>query len=543
MLPRSEGGCGTISVADLHTLLAAPNGAWGRRDWALLDIREAGEADAGHIPGATFLPRRQIEFRLRELIPAKATRVVLYDDGDGRAPLAARTFVELGYKNVCWLEGGLRAWRAAGHEIATGSNVPCKEFGERVLVSSRIPYVTAVALQERRARGERIAVCDVRTPEEFQQGCIPDGCSAPSFDLALHARDLAQEYDTIVVNCAGRTRSIIGTSSLQLLGIPNVVALENGTMGWKLSGFDLEHGAARVCPPASAASVAAAVERARHLAGEQGVRLLSPRELTRVLNAREQANAYVFDVRSLSAFMAGHVPGTIALPGGQAVQRADDFAAVQDSDIVFLDDGDARALITAYWYRRMGFMRVGVLEGGVPAWRAAGHAVETGRGRTTPMGLAAARAAVATADPAAVIRMLDEHPNAVVIDVGTSRQFAAGHVPQAQWLPRGWLELRIGDMAKFDDVIIVTAAQGAQAVLAGATLTAMGYRRVTALASGTTSWAESGGTLATGRPDRLNDPGDVVDPPYAKGREAMNRYLEWETKLGHKYEPGMGGAR
>lgn len=543
MARATSGDVGTISVADLHARLAGPRGAWGQRNWALLDIREAGEADSGHIPGATFLPRRQIEFRLRELIPAKSTGIIVYDDGDGRASLAASTLAGLGYGNVRRLDGGLRAWRAAGHEIATGSNVPCKDFGERVLVSGRIPYVTATALNERRRAGERIVVCDVRTPEEFQQGCIPDGHSAPSFDLALHAHDLAREYDTVVVNCAGRTRSIIGTSTLQLLGLTNVVAIENGTMGWRLAGLELERGATRTCPPASAASVAAAAERARRLADEQGVRRVSPDELKKILDSREQANAYAFDVRALPAFVAGHVPGAIALPGGQAVQRADDFAAVQDAEIVFMDEGDARAPIAAYWYRRMGFPRVGVLEGGIPAWRAAGGAIETGRGRTTPLGLPAAQAAVARADAPAVMRLLNVRPNAAVIDVGTSRQFAAGHVPRAQWLPRGWLELRIGDVAKPEEPVVVTAAQGAQAVLAAAALTAMGYRDVTALDGPTAKWSESGGTLATGLPPGVDDPGDVVDPPYAKGREAMNRYLEWETKLGHKYESGAGGTR
>ena len=47
----------------------------------------------------------------------------------------------------------------------------------------------------------------------------------------------------VVVNCAGRTRSIIGAQSLINAGIPNkVVALKNGTMGWHLAGLELERG-------------------------------------------------------------------------------------------------------------------------------------------------------------------------------------------------------------------------------------------------------------------------------------------------------------
>ena len=66
----------------------------------------------------------------------------------------------------------------------------------------------------------------------------------PGAELVLRVRDIAPSPDTtIVVNCAGRTRSIIGAQSLINAGIPNkVVALRNGTMGWHLAGFTCDKG-------------------------------------------------------------------------------------------------------------------------------------------------------------------------------------------------------------------------------------------------------------------------------------------------------------
>ena len=63
--------------------------------------------------------------------------------------------------------------------------------------------------------------------------------------------DLAPDPDTlVVVNCAGRTRSIIGCQSLRNAGIANeVVALKDGTMGWELAGFECERGATRASLP------------------------------------------------------------------------------------------------------------------------------------------------------------------------------------------------------------------------------------------------------------------------------------------------------
>src|SRR3974390_396022 len=76
---------------------------------------------------------------------------------------------------------------------------------------------------------------------------IPGSVSVPGAELVLRAGRVAPDPETtIIVNCAGRTRSIIGTQSLINAGIANkVVALRNGTIGWTLAGKDLEYGADR----------------------------------------------------------------------------------------------------------------------------------------------------------------------------------------------------------------------------------------------------------------------------------------------------------
>ena len=66
----------------------------------------------------------------------------------------------------------------------------------------------------------------------------------PGGELVYRIGDLAPDPKTlVVVNCAGRTRSIMGAESLRRAGIPNkVVALRNGTMGWELAGFRCDRG-------------------------------------------------------------------------------------------------------------------------------------------------------------------------------------------------------------------------------------------------------------------------------------------------------------
>lgn len=522
--------------------IADPRAVWPRREWALLDVREHGAFERGHVPGATSLPRRRLEFRMEELVPARTTPVLLYDDGGGdrRAALAADDLRALGYGRVSVVDGGLDGWRARGGVPATGVNVPCKAFGERVLAEDGVRHLDAAALDARRAGGARVAIWDVRTAEEFVDAHIPAARSAPGFELALRLADLEAEYDTVVVNCAGRTRSIIGTATLALMGARSVFALENGTMGWRLAGRALEQGEKGAAPPSPASREHAAV-RAGALARAHGVGTLSPAGLAALL-AHPSAGARVLDVRAKADFAAGHIAGAAFAPGGQAVQRADDFIAVPGADVVFVDDGDARALLAAYWYRRMGFPRVHVLAGGMPAWRESGRRVEQGRPRPTPLGLAAATASTAFVDAATLARRLEAPPHArpVVVDVGSSRDLMSGHLPGALWLPRGALETLAAALPPGQPLVLASAEE-AQSVLAARTLARLGHGKVEVLAGGVAAWRAAGLPLAEGLPEGA-DADDVVEPPYRRGLAGMRAYLDWEIALHGDAAPPERGA-
>ena len=90
-------------------------------------------------------------------------------------------------------------------------------------------------------------------------------------------------------------------------------------------------------------------------------------------------------MRSESEYEDGHIAGSLNIPGGQAVQRADDFVAVKNSRIIFVSNQSARAVMAAYWYRQMGFRDVRVLQGGLEAWRDNGGAVESGASQNEPL--------------------------------------------------------------------------------------------------------------------------------------------------------------
>jgi rhodanese-related sulfurtransferase len=513
-----------ITPAALATLLTSTE------PHAVLDVRERGAYERGHIFRTTALPRRLLEFRLPALVPAPATPLVLIDaDGGALAARSRATALALGYRDVRVLDGGLTGWRAAERPTVQGINVPSKVFGERALHELKTPQIPPRELAARIARGDDMVIVDTRTPEEYARGCVPGAVSMPGGELVFRITELIRRPDQpIVVHCGGRTRSYIGAESLRRMGLPNpIVALENGTMGWELAGLTLERGASRWPPAATPRSRAAAALVAKRVAAEDAIPFVTPEQLRTVLARRRERNAYLLDVRTREEYAERHIAGAVWVPGGQAVQATDECIAVRESTIVLACDGFARATLTAAWLKRMGFPDVSVLAGGLPAWVDAGGATETGHPPVTPIGLDAARAAVTAAPPG-------DLGDAVIVDVDQSDAYARGHVPGATWICRSRLEDLIATVAP-DRArpIVTTCGDGAASTLAAVTLQALGYS-TRVLAGGTRAWEAAGRPLERGATRLADEADDIVPKPYERGRAAMEAYLAWEEALDYE---------
>ena len=258
-------------------------------------------------------------------MPVKGCQVVICDDDGRRAGLAAETLERMGYSNVSVLDGGINQWSTQDFPTEWGSNVISKVFGEKMEVVHHVPEIDATELHERIERGDKLVILDTRTPEEYQRFCIPGGRSVPGGELALRVTDITKDLDkdtTVIVNCAGRTRSIIGTRVLQRMGLTNIFGLKNGTSGWVLAGYELETGADRLdLPEPSPEGLAAAEAYADTLAAEDGVRYMDIPRLQAMLANREKEPAFFVDVRRAEEYETGHIPGFRWFPGGQVVQR------------------------------------------------------------------------------------------------------------------------------------------------------------------------------------------------------------------------------
>jgi rhodanese-related sulfurtransferase len=501
--------------------------------YALFDVRERGEYNARQISFATSLPRSQIEFRIDGLVPNRTIPLVVYDEGGRRAALAAQTLSELGYADVAVLDGGIAAWEREGGPTATGVNVPSKAFGEKVQHEQAVPDISPEDLKRLLDGNSDLVIFDVRTPEEYGRFCIPGGLNVPGGDLILWAEALKQRPEAkVIVNCAGRTRSIIGTAALGRLGLTNVLELRNGTMGWVLAGFELETKPARRGPPAPAESRAKANELASRIAKEEQIRWTSAEQFGEAAAANARGLTYLIDVRSEDEYETGHIAGSISLPGGQAVQRADDFIAVRNARIVFVSERCARAVMAAYWYRRMSFADVSVLEGGIASWSERGRELVRGLERKEPLGYDGAKKSARLRTPHE-LQSVFRGSAMTILDVGASSDYTTAHIPTAKWLSRGWLEENLQrHVPKKDSPLLLTCADGRHSVFAARTLASIGYTDVLVLAGGVRAWQAAEYETEEGISSCWSEANDIVLSPSITGdRQAMRRYLDWEVQL------------
>ncbi|MBR8356180.1 rhodanese-related sulfurtransferase [Burkholderia vietnamiensis] len=501
-----------------------------RDELALLDVREEDPYAQGHPLWAANLPLSKLELDAWTRIPRRDTPLVVFGEAGGEdlAPRAAAKLAQLGYTDVRVLDGGLAGWRAAGGELFIDVNVPSKAFGEWVEAERHTPSLSAEEVQALIDAQADVVIVDARRYDEYQTMNIPTSTSVPGAELVLRVRALAPNPATqVVVNCAGRTRSIIGTQSLINAGLPNpVAALRNGTIGWTLAGQTLEHGAARRFPDdVEPAQRDAARRAARAVAERAGV----PRITLTELAALDETGRtlYRFDVRTPEEYEAGHLPGFLGTPGGQLVQETDHHAAVRGARIVLADDDGVRADMTASWLAQMGW-DVRVLEPVDPA-------AFSERGQ--PPRAVPAAPQVAEVAPATLAGWLREAGagEIAIVDVTTSANYVKRHIPGAWFVVRAQLRDALRAIPPAQRYVFTCgssllarfAADDARALLPASAA-------ISVLTGGTAAWIDAGlplehgdTHLASPRVDRYRRPYEGTDNASA----AMQAYLDWEYGL------------
>lgn len=502
-----------VSPSDLKNMLH--DGA----ELALLDVREEGQFGEGHLLFATPLPYSRLELGISALVPRKSARIVLCDDGDGIAERGVQRLNAIGYTAVSVLAGGNPAWAAAGYPIFKGVNVPSKLFGELVEHVYDTPRITVTQLAQMQKNKEDFIIVDGRPYAEYNKMNIPGGICCPNAELPLRIREIVKNPKTkIIVNCAGRTRSIMGAQTLLNFGIENpVFALENGTQGWVLADFELERGATRKYPePINNAALPGLQATAKNLLARFHVQTVTAKQVEAWLTDTNRSLS-LLDVRTHEEFAAGSLPGALHAPGGQLVQATDAWVGVRNARIVLADSEGVRAPVVAAWLKQLG-CDVYVLEGGVSS------------GLTVPV---PAKATLPAIDKISAADLKQELAAGTcsAFYLGPSMNYRKQHVPGSRWSIRPRLVKDAGNARN----VVLTTRDTDVAQAAAIDLREAGVSNVRLLEGGLAAWTNAGNTLeaspATPPDSECLDYLFFVHDRHLGNREAMKQYLAWETGL------------
>jgi rhodanese-related sulfurtransferase len=491
---------------------------------ALIDVREHGQFGDGHLFFAVPIAYSIFEMRLTTLVPNYGVRLVLCDGGNGVAERAASHAEAHGYRDVHVLRGGITAWQSAGNTLYSGVNVPSKAFGELVERERRTPHVTADELKAMSAAGENMVVVDGRPFAEFQRASIPGGMCCPNGELALRIDDIAPDpRTTIVVNCAGRTRSIIGAQTLIDLGVPNpVFALQNGTQGWLLAGFTVANGASRrYLETSRPKNIDNRRARARSLAEHRGARFVDWAEVSAWLKDPRRTT-YLIDVRTQEEYASTASKAFMHAPGGQLIQATDQWIGIRGARLVVADSELIRAPVVAAWLRQLGHEAY-ILDGGT---NAAGAIDIEERPQTIRLDR------LPTIDSSALKRRTTTDAMQI-IDLRPSMEYRKGHIEGALWSIRPRLSSTLSIVSP--STIVLVAEQPGIAELAAIDLHEAGISDVRLLESPETSWREAELPIEAtpGMPPDV----ECIDYLFFTHRrlfgdaEDSRKYLAWEIGL------------
>lgn len=499
----------------------------GGREAALLDVRAPVPYGRGHILWSVNLPYDRLELDVGCLVPRPNTPLVLLDDGEGLAPRAAAHLTGLGYHDLFILERGVRAWAEAGHVLHRELEVAVKGFSAFAERHGQPRFVEPAELKAQLDRGGDWIVLDSRPFAEYREGSIPGAVDAPGPALLRSFYDLVPNPETdVVVNCATRTRGILGGLTLKAAGVPNRIhVLRNGTRGWLLAGLDLERGAERRAPAPSPRGRDRAVAAVRALSERAGIARISPRDLE-AWRRETDRTTYVFDVRGAGEYRDGHLPGAVNAPSGSLIMSFERYFATLNARVVLTDDDGIRAAMTAIWLAQIGACRPFVLEGALDE-----NTLEQGCGLADRDPVPAAGAE--PLEPDELVTRLDGQA-VRIIDLGASRDYRLGHVPGALWMLRADLAEKLPEvLGPSIRLVVLTSDDGRVAALAGPEARALTDLPVRVLRGGNQAWRSAGLVMTDRAAQLLSAPDDcwLASNERPNPARAMRDYLDWETGL------------
>lgn len=347
------------------------------KDMVVMDSRTPEEYTRGCIPGAHNVPGGELVLRVTELVERPDTTIVVHCGGRTRSYIGAESVRRMHLPNpVVALENGTMGWLLAGLELERGATrwppapgtkglAGASTVAKRVAAEDGVRFVTVEDLRALMVRREleNLYVLDVRTAGEYAAGHVKGAAWAPGGQM-VQATDeyVAVRAGAVVLVCDGFVRSVMTSSWLLRMGLPNVTVLAGGLPAWTEAGGEVETGQRPVVP--------IGYDEARRRVGT-----VAASELSASLGTME--SPAVIDVDQSDAFSREHVPGARWICRSRLEWKIGTAAPGRTRPVVVTSADGIQATLAAATLAEVGY-DARVLEGGTLGWRRAGHPVERG---------------------------------------------------------------------------------------------------------------------------------------------------------------------
>ena len=283
-----------------------------------IDVRDIFAYEKSHIMGAMHIPLEILTEKLSS-IPANRP-VIVYDETGKKGHQALRTLIGAGFEDVTNISGGHASLQRQGRAVGFKNlKIDLLPIEEKSLEKEKTQKTEEKVETKQKVDETSTLIVDVRTPEEFRGGAVPEAINIPLDELMNRYQELGENAGReIIVYCASGARSAYAQRMLMQMGYNNV---KNG------------------------GGLHSMMQRARTAA--------QPKQETKSVSNEP----LIVDVRSSYEFASGAYPGAINIDLDELQSRVNELGS-KDRDITLYCASGARSAYAQRMLQQMGFKNV-----------------------------------------------------------------------------------------------------------------------------------------------------------------------------------------
>lgn len=314
---------------------------------AFIDVRKRKTYVQQFAFGAINCPVNRFHFIIQDLVPDPSTYLLIIGASKNERIKTSSILKKKRFSNFHYIRDGYKAWSKAKLPMWAGEHTFCKAFGEWIEVSGNINNIYPKQLKELHQKDmSSVAQIDARPKAEYEKFTLPFSKQCSGGELPVYLNDKKYNFQTFVVHCAGRTRSIIAYQTLTDFNFSNKkYVLNGGTQNWELNGFQRDYK-----QKSKIHQKKIDLTRDKKLASK----IQKKFQLPSVNQARSIQNCYSFIIES-EIKKNTTPPVWKKVNATTLIQSGDKFIAATNTPIYIFSEIATSAIFTVLWLRRLGY--------------------------------------------------------------------------------------------------------------------------------------------------------------------------------------------